>query len=396
MAKAVRVEVNPEVIKYYIDRSDYETEFLTQNKQFKMLDQWIEGSKKPTFNQLDKLSRKLEIPLGYLIVNKPIDDTPELLNFRTIESKGMEHTSRNLIETIKISKRQQEYVSEYRENNGYTSLEFVDKFTTEDNIQEIIEYSRQLLNISENWQDDLNKLKPFKYFRNKLNNIGIIVQTNGIVGQNTKRVLDINEFRAFVIIDEFAPFIFINTNDTQNGQLFSLLHEFAHVLLGSEDVYNANATLDDNVNPHEVLCNQIASEILVPNEVFINHWEYNEELNLYIYVSDLAKKFKVSKTVIARKALSNQLIKSEQYNQIAEINFEEYKQSEQRKKESDGGGNYYNTLQSKMDSALFNTIKQDYYEGNIQYNEALKVLNVGSKGFNHLDRLHEVNEVDLY
>lgn len=392
MARGVRVETKPEVIKYYIDKSELNVESLSQNNQLKLLKEWIDGDKNPTLKQLNQLSKKLEIPLGYLIVNEPIDDTPDLLNYRTIDSKGLEQTSRNLIETIKISKNQQEFVAEYRKNNGYSSLDYVNIFTEEDELNEIIEFSRELLDLPVEWQQDLKGLNPLKYFREKLNAIGIIVQRNGIVGGNTRRVLEINEFRAFVIIDEQAPLIFINTNDTLNGQLFSLLHEFGHILLGTSEVYNVDAALSNQNNRIETLCNSIASELLIPNDWFVKNWTPSHELDLYDYTSELARQFKVSKTVVARKALDNKFIDTNQYDAIAQQNFVEYKNSKQRKKNKNGGGDYYKTLQSKMDSTLFNTVKNDYYEGNIQYSEALKILNVGSKGF---DFLANPNEGDL-
>ena len=43
---------------------------------------------------------------------------------------------------------------------------------------------------------------------------------SGIVGNNTHRPLNIDEFRAFSVIDEYAPLIFINSNDSINGKLF--------------------------------------------------------------------------------------------------------------------------------------------------------------------------------
>jgi len=64
---------------------------------------------------------------------------------------------------------------------------------------------------------------------------------NGVVRQNTHKKLNIKEFRAFTLIDDYAPLIFINSNDSQNGKLFSLLHEAVHIWLGISNFYN-----DDN------------------------------------------------------------------------------------------------------------------------------------------------------
>lgn len=398
MTRGVQVKTNPEVIKYYLNKSELIQEELVKNKKLKFIDKWLEGSRNPTLNQLTELSNKLQVPLGYLIVKEPIDDTPELLNYRTVDSMAIERTSRNLIDTIKIAKSQQEYVSEYRKKNGHSPLKYVGKHTVKSDLEEVIQDTRVLLNIPKMWQKDLKNISPLKYFRRKLNEIGIIIQRNGIVGQNTRRTLDINEFRAFVIVDEFAPLIFINTNDTENGQLFSLLHEFGHILLGMNEVYNIDVSLNHNENVSEILCNRIASEILVPNERFKEEWNINHDEGIYEYVIKLANQFKVSKTVIGRKALDNNFITKNQYFEIARRNYKEYddyKQREQKNRDK-GGGNYYNTLQSRIDPTLFNVVVNDYYDRNIQYNEALKLLNIGTKGFEFLSEKFNVNGVEIY
>ncbi len=44
------------------------------------------------------------------------------------------------------------------------------------------------------------------------------MQNGGVVGSNTRRKLDIEEFRGFMLYDEYAPLIFINANDSISGK----------------------------------------------------------------------------------------------------------------------------------------------------------------------------------
>ena len=78
---------------------------------------------------------------------------------------------------------------------------------------------------------DKNPKDVFKIVRERIESLGVLVMMNNFVGSNTHRVLDINEFRAFVLNDEYAPLIFLNSNDTYRGVILSLLHEFVYLLL---------------------------------------------------------------------------------------------------------------------------------------------------------------------
>lgn len=271
----VRMDVNPEVLKYYIGQSELDVEFLKGENNLSNIEGWLDGSKQPTLNQLRQLAKKLRIPLGYLVLKEPVDDSPPILEYRTVDSVDTSKGSRELIDTIRNVQEQQSFVSEYRKNEGFSSLRYVNYFTIDEPIDNVIEFSRTLLSVDAEWQSKLGDVNPFKFFRQKFNEIGILVLVNGIVGQNTQRTLDIEEFRAFTLMDDYAPAIFINNKDTKNGQVFSLLHEFAHLLYGKEEIYNAGNTFNKEPSPLERKCNEFASEMLGDHHLF-----YNEEYEL--------------------------------------------------------------------------------------------------------------------
>src|SRR5699024_12541089 len=68
---------------------------------------------------------------------------------------------------------------------------------------------------------------------------------------------------SFKLVDEYAPLIFINTLDSNNGKTFSLLHEVAHVFLGINSLYNDDfQQTEKDINATEILCNKIAGELI--------------------------------------------------------------------------------------------------------------------------------------
>jgi len=109
----------------------------------------------------------------------------------------------------------------------------------------------------------------YTQLRNKIEALGVLVMRNSVVGNNVHRRLDRNELRGFAISDDRAPVIFINTTDTPQAQIFTLLHEFAHLLLGESGV--------SDLSPHnprkiERACNRLAAEFLVPSADFSELW----------------------------------------------------------------------------------------------------------------------------
>ncbi len=296
---------------------------------------WIAGEKDPTFKQIQAFSKATHIPLGYFFLNEPPVEKNELIEYRTIDSVELEKPSRNLIDTI----------------------------------HEMVDW----------YKDSKNSDESFKLIRKKLENAGVIVMMNGVVGANTKRKLNIDEFRAFTLIDEYAPLIFINATDSNNGRLFSLLHELAHIWYGQNSLFNDKYGVN-NSKKIEVNCNAIAAEIILPNDIFIKSWNSNQFEDTYDKIQRFSKKFHCSMIVVARRALDNEFINRDEYQKIVEIAKKMYSKN----KRKGSGGNYYNTALSRLDHRFLFALSNSAYAGETAFTDAYRLTNTNRKTFDTL------------
>ena len=135
-----------------------------------------------------------------------------------------------------------------------------------------------------------------------------------------------------------------------------------------------------------MICNAVAAEILVPNELFTQEWSSkNEGTDITTHITHLSKAFKCGDTVIARRALDRQMITHEQYETIARESVKRYKEYMQHKKErKEGGGDFYRTVTSRIDKRFLRMLLSSVQEGTTMYTDAFRLTNTNRSTFTSL------------
>ena len=368
---STRVEnINKEIIEWAIIRNGNSLEeFYAQNPN---VESWIKGEKNPTVKQLENFTHKVHVPFGYMFLPKPPNETIPLPFFRT-GKKNTNKVSLNVFHTIQIIQDRQNWLTEYLEELNFPDLDFVGKYSIKNSYIEIVNDIRNVLKLELDWASRHNKWEEaLDYLTNKIEEAGIIVTYNGIVGSNTHRVIDVNECRGFVLVNNKAPFLFIDSADAKAAQMFTIIHELAHVWLGKSAGFD-NANLLPADDPLEILCDKVAAELLVPEIYFLKKWETTQDFKY------LSRIFKVSPIVIGRRALDLNLINLKYFMDFYN-NYMSYFKTNKDKQSS--GGDFYATTKKRISLRFAAFVNNAVKENKLLYRDAYRLTSMKGETYN--------------
>lgn len=360
------VNINTDMVTWAISRAGHDLqEFLTN---FPSIKDWIEDKKKPTVKQLEKFSHKVHIPFGYFFLQKPPVEKIPIPFFRTNKNDD-DKISLNVYDSILLMQRRQEWLRNYLKDNGFDTLDYVGKFNTNSNPEEIVSDIRKTLELGEDWARNFSTWeKALEFLTKKIEDIGIVLIFNSVVENNTSRPIKVDECRGFVLVDEFSPFMFINAADGKAAQMFTIVHEIAHIWTGQSAGFDFRQLQPAN-DPVELLCDKVAAEFLVSETAFTAAWE--EQTN----IKKIAHLFKVSPIVIARRALDlGKLSKSDFFafynNYVNQIRLKKENQS--------GGGDFYATAKKRVSLTFAAHVNHAVKTNKLLFRDAYKLT--GLKG----------------
>ena len=365
---SLRVSVKPELFTWAMERANKEANQL--KKKFKKLPEWIDGKSKPTLKQLEDFSKATYVPIGYFFLEVPPNEDIPIPDFRTINNVEITRPSPNLLETIYLCQQRQVWYQEFLRSEGKERVSFVGSIDKNTSVEKIAQDMRNYFDLDGKESNQSTRREEYlKFLVKKIRDQGIVVITNGVVGSNNHRKLDVNEFRGFTLCDDIAPLIFINGADSKSAQMFTLAHELAHIGLGKSALSNADL-ISRPSNSVEGWCNKLAAEFLVPLKKIKKEYVNN---NLQKSIVHLTKKYKVSALVIIRRLLDAGHINR---NKFEEIYKKELKESKRYSKNS--GGDFYKTAEVRIGKRFAQDIIISALEGQTQFTEALDLLGITS------------------
>ncbi|MBN8706469.1 MAG: ImmA/IrrE family metallo-endopeptidase [Bacteroidetes bacterium] len=360
------VEIKPDMLTWAITRAGFTMgDFIEKEPRIK---RWIEGEKKPTVKQLESFSKKVYLPFGYLFLPEPPVETLPIPFFRT-NQKGARTVNINVFDTIMLIRQRQDWLIDYLKENEFQPLDFVGKFKNQGQVVEIVSHIRETLGLEKGWASQFSTWEEaLTFLIQKVENSGIIAVFNGVVENNTHRPIEVEECRGFVLVDEIAPFIFINNSDSKAAQLFTIVHELAHIWTGHSAGFDFR-NLQPADDPVEILCDKVAAEFLVPSDEFTRFWKGTPNIKA------ATRHFKVSEIVIARRALDTGSFTKKDFFDF----YNDYINREFKKKENQSsGGDFYATAKKRISLTFAGHVINAVKSGKLLYRDAYRLT--GLKG----------------
>ncbi len=376
-ARRLDIVLKPQVLKWARERAGLEADELATKISVKpkRVDVW-EDSGEITIAQAEKLAHHTHTPLGFLFLSEPPEERLPIPDFRTIGDQPPRRPSPDLIETLYTMQRRQDWMRDEVIDKGIEPLEFVAGYSNETDPETVADAIRDTLDVGRDWAAHLSSWdEALRVLRERIEYAGILLFLNGVVGNNPYRKLDVEEFRGFVLVDGYAPLIFVNNNDYKAPKMFTLAHELAHLFVGESGVSNPEE-FPEPQNVTEQFCNWIAAEFLVPASHLTSIWnQYSDENEAF---TQLARRFKVSKMVVARRALDLGIINQRVFYEFYEVTQRDASYTQQ---ESRTGGHFWRTQNVRIGRRFGSEVVRALREGRLLYRQAYELTGLRGKTF---------------
>lgn len=334
--------------------------------------------------RIDALSSKTRTPLGLLYLSRPPEDGLPIPDYRTREGESVNLPSPELMEVIGDMLRRQAWMREELADSETEPVAFIGSHSLGDAPGAIARTIRDALGLSDGWASTTSSWeKALERLRDHAEDAGVLVTFNGIVGNNTSRALDPEEFQGFSISDPYAPLVFVNGADFRAAQMFTLAHELAHLALGRSGISGFEQFQTGHIG-NERLCDRTAAELLVPEAEFREYWPRVADGDDPF--RSVARHFRVSRIVAARRALDLGKIRGDRFWDY----YKEYRSTAKEASAATDGGEFWNTQRWRIGRRFAEAVVRAVREERLLYREAYMLTGLYGDTFDLLPKRLEL------
>ncbi len=389
--QTLTVRIKPGILKWVLETSGWEMEELEKKLKLNKESMRKLESKEPVIElkKLEKLSECVKRPLAVFFMDAPPTES-ELTDYRKIAGLEYEKFSKKTFLAMKESRYLQSIAKELLQFQNLDLTPKVENVTVTDDPELIALTERKRLGFeSEEFLLSADAKKSprnfFNLLREKIESLNIFVfQVN----------MPLIEARGFTLTDGLPRVIIVNSSDSIKPKIFTLLHEYGHIILKKEGICLASSELNHSTSKNETQnieswCNTFAASVLMPKSEFlyqVTKWEQRLE-NPKEIITKLSNQFNASKQSVAvRISILNpdSSLANFYKNSFEIIKKEDLPKTS--KKKGKGGPDQINSCISKKGRKFISLVLNSKEKDFVTYNDVMSYLNLNLK---YLDRLQE-------
>jgi Zn-dependent peptidase ImmA (M78 family) len=389
---SARAKINPDLLVWARESAGLEPEEAARKGRVSSpakLQEWEQGTSRPTIVQLRNLGRVYKRPIAIFYLSARPTDFQPMRDFRRLPGvvAGIERSELRF-EIRRAHARREVALELYEEVEG-PFPEFPVEASLRDNPEELGVRIRSALRVP------LARQLAWRYPDEARRGWRIACEEAGVLVLQMTDV-DPEDANGLSISEQPLPVIAVNRKDSPNRRVFTILHEVSHIALRSGGL--CDLTEQEDRPPEELrteaFCNQVAAAALVPKDDFLaepivaprrgkTSWTDDE-------IGTLSRRYSVSREVIVRRLLTFEKTTEAFYRTKRRQYQEEWKaqaaEIRRRMREAEGFASPATLAVSSAGGLFTRLVLQGYYRERISAGDLADFLEVRLK---HLPRIEQ-------
>lgn len=326
-SKRIPAYVNPKMLKWARERARMDEVYAAKRLgvSVERLQAWERGDLRPTILQALKMASLYRCPLSAFYLREPPKSFHiPFTDFRGLSGIGISpYLQREILEA---QNRREALLDLLGPEEGI--FEITVDIDPSFNPQEVGLTIRKALGMPLDHQPSWSSLrKAFDAWRRAIERQNVLVFLSADHPNSWRP----EEAHGFTICERRLPVIVVNSHDSQSRQLFTLVHEFVHLLLKTSALCDVFDHPVQGANLVEVFCNNVAAQVLLPDSFLKKHPFFQEAQHQNLWkdetIEALAKAFSVSREMIVFRLYQYGLVTEEFYLQRRQRYIEEWRES---------------------------------------------------------------------
>lgn len=309
MGRSVRIDVAPGILKSYRESSGWTVEEV--GAKLKMPPDEVvrleSGRASMTFTQLDKLSAAFRYPVAMFLLDEPPKQKP-IKDYRFLPD-GRRTFDKQTHYAMRESRHLQRIGLELLENLGRPAEPEAEKVSLDDSPTEVASKYRTALELTEDKQREFkNAYDMFDYLRLSLESANVLV---------FQFPLPVEDAGGFALADKLPVTMAVSSEDVAEARLFTLMHEFGHVLLRDASIDAPAVGRGRSVR--ERWCDEFSSSFLLPDQIALGLSSEHGALSRPDALERLSAEYNVGKDLVLHRMKILGGISAAEYRKAREI-----------------------------------------------------------------------------